>query len=52
MSKGTDKTLPVKCTKCGLTVQVPVGGRRLCGCGNWLSGAKPADEPVLVEPMP
>ncbi len=52
MSKGTDKTLPVKCTKCGLTAQVPVGGRRLCGCGTWLSGDKPADEPELVEQMP
>src|SRR5215472_13936584 len=47
MSKGTDKTLPVKCTKCGLTVQVPVGGRRLCG-----DRPAPADEPELVEPLP
>jgi MoxR-like ATPase len=29
-------------------VQVPAGGRRLCGCGAWLSG----DEPVpVVEPV-
>jgi MoxR-like ATPase len=32
----------VKCQTCGLFVQVPEGGRRLCGCGTWLSG----DEPV------
>src|SRR5437868_9806503 len=36
----------VQCQNCGLTVQVPEGGRRLCGCGTWLS----ADEiPVVVE---
>jgi MoxR-like ATPase len=41
-------------------VQVPAGGRRLCGCGAWLSGGEslPADEPnieddpVLAEPAP
>ncbi len=27
----------VQCGNCGLTVQVVPGGRRLCGCGNWLS---------------
>src|SRR5437870_585334 len=37
---------PVQCQNCGLIVQVPEGGRRLCGCGTWLS----ADEvPVVVE---
>jgi MoxR-like ATPase len=32
-------------------VQVPVGGRRLCGCGAWLSGDEPmaAAEPILEE---
>ncbi|MGE3808946.1 MAG: AAA family ATPase [Gemmataceae bacterium] len=50
----------VKCTQCGLVVQVPEGGRRLCGCGNWLaaeespgSASHPvvADEPdEIVEP--
>jgi MoxR-like ATPase len=34
----------VRCKNCGLLVQVPAGGRRLCGCGAWLSG----DEPVAV----
>jgi MoxR-like ATPase len=38
----------VRCQTCGLTVQVPTGGRRLCGCGTWLS----TDEPIpVVEPM-
>lgn len=34
----------VQCQNCGLTVQVPDGGRRLCGCGTWLT----ADEPELA----
>ncbi len=33
---------PIRCNHCGLVVQVPPGGRRLCGCGTWLSAA--ADE--------
>jgi MoxR-like ATPase len=37
----------VRCSNCGLLVQVPAGGRRLCGCGNWLS----ADEPQKVVPI-
>ena len=28
---------PIRCDNCGLVVQVPPGGRRLCGCGAWLS---------------
>src|SRR6266849_759958 len=39
----------VRCNNCGLVVQVPADGRRLCGCGNWLSAEKEAIEPVLVE---
>ncbi|MFO0843135.1 MAG: MoxR family ATPase [Gemmataceae bacterium] len=44
----------IRCKNCGLTMQVPAGGRRLCGCGSWLSGddaavpvVAPANEPVL-----
>jgi MoxR-like ATPase len=42
-------------------VQVPAGGRRLCGCGTWLSGEEPMEvaEPILdgdelpvLEPAP
>jgi len=29
----------VQCQNCGLTVKVPAGGRRLCGCGTWLSAS-------------
>src|SRR5437870_11462655 len=51
MPKSSDQPVTVKCTKCGLIVQVPVGGRRLCGCGNWLSADEvlvvPEAEPVL-----
>jgi MoxR-like ATPase len=49
----------VQCQNCGLTVKVPVGGRRLCGCGTWLSASDAAplavavpagDEPVIADP--
>src|ERR1700736_5274888 len=33
----------VRCKTCGLSMQVPAGGRRMCGCGAWLS----ADEESL-----
>ncbi len=42
---------PIRCTNCGLVVQVAAGGRRLCGCGGWLSAADAADaadEPEVV----
>ena len=39
----------VRCKTCGLLVQVPAGGRRLCGCGTWLSGN---EEPIpVLEPV-
>src|SRR6266404_5956708 len=38
---------PIRCDHCGLTVQVPPGGRRLCGCGNWLYA--PEEEPPPVD---
>ncbi len=43
----------VQCSNCGLVVKVPVGGRRLCGCGTWLSAtdAKPVAVP-MAEPAP
>src|SRR5262245_55720518 len=54
---------PVQCPNCGLVVQVPPGGRRLCGCGNWLaaepdppaglsSGGAQAVVMPAVEPAP
>jgi MoxR-like ATPase len=44
----------IRCSNCGLLVQVPAGGRRLCGCGAWLSGDEPAARPpvTVVEPLP
>ena len=53
--------IPVQCQNCGLVVQVPDGGRRLCGCGAWLSAeelpvvidAEPEEKPMeLVERWP
>src|SRR5262245_66299531 len=38
----------IRCKTCGLMVQVPEGGRRLCGCGTWLSGP---EEAVMLEPI-
>jgi MoxR-like ATPase len=32
----------IRCKNCGLLVMVPAGGRRLCGCGAWLSGDEPS----------
>ena len=41
----------VRCKNCGLVMPVPADGRRLCGCGTWLSGEAETAvaEPVLVE---
>src|SRR5215472_8569408 len=36
----------IRCKTCGLMVQVPAGGRRLCGCGTWLSGDEPISPPA------
>jgi len=43
--------MQIRCRNCGLVVQVPAGGRRLCGCGTWLSGedTMPVAEPILEE---
>ncbi|HTK76023.1 MAG TPA: MoxR family ATPase [Gemmataceae bacterium] len=39
---------PIRCSNCGLVVQVPPGGRRLCGCGTWLA----ADDEATPEVLP
>src|ERR1700676_5135943 len=42
----------VQCQNCGLVIQVPVGGRRLCGCGTWLSSDDPAPAAeIVLEPV-
>ena len=38
-----NELVSVRC-KCGLTAQIPVGGKRLCACGTWLT----AEAPVAV----
>ncbi len=38
----------IRCENCGLTVQVIPGGRRLCGCGNWLYAPSEEEEPVDI----
>jgi len=40
------ETVSVTCAKCGMTLPVPAGGKRLCGCGAWISAA--AGTPALV----
>jgi MoxR-like ATPase len=52
MKKPTDQSISVQCPKCGLQVQVPLGGRRLCGCGTWLSGDRPPAAEVVVQAEP
>jgi MoxR-like ATPase len=43
----------IRCKNCGLLMQVPSGGRRLCGCGAWLSGDEPVAAPSIsvAEPV-
>src|ERR1051326_421037 len=49
---------PIRCENCGLTVQVVPGGRRLCGCGNWLYAPEDSSAPeengieIVSEPEP
>src|SRR5262249_2915667 len=43
--------LSVQCRNCGLVVQVPPGGRRLCGCGTLLSGNEEAAVAAGAEPV-
>jgi MoxR-like ATPase len=38
---------PIRCSNCGLVVQVPAGGRRLCGCGTWITAVE-ADAPEVL----
>src|SRR6266851_3405563 len=40
----------IRCKNCGLSVQVPPGGSRLCGCGNWLS-APPDDADEVMDQL-
>ena len=42
---------PIRCSNCGIVVQVPPGGRRLCGCGAWLSAEEDDSDIASVIPM-
>src|ERR1700694_6028623 len=42
----------VQCQNCGLVVQVPAGGRRLGGCGAWLSSDDVVEVAVDVDVEP
>jgi MoxR-like ATPase len=50
MKKTSDQSVAVQCPKCGIQVQVPAGGRRLCGCGTWLSGDRRPQADEVLEP--
>src|SRR5262245_226583 len=57
MNKANDQAVPVQCPQCGMLLKVPVGGKRLCVCGAWVSGdaaglvdVEPAAEPTVAEP--
>jgi MoxR-like ATPase len=57
------ETVSVTCAKCGMTLPVPAGGKRLCGCGAWISAASggppmaavpveiPMDAPPVTPPI-
>ena len=49
----------IRCKTCGLSMQIPAGGRRMCGCGAWLSDdedqlavVEAAEEPSATQPWP
>lgn len=42
----TDAPVSMRCHKCGLMVQVPPGGKRLCGCGTWIAAE---ETPVVLD---
>jgi MoxR-like ATPase len=46
--RSSEGPVAVQCHNCGLVVQVPAGGRRLCGCGTWLA----ADDVPVAEAVP
>ncbi len=50
----TTQTVSTACPKCGLTLQVPIAGKRLCSCGTWVTGASAAAPPSVrpAEPAP
>jgi len=50
----TTSSVPTRCPKCSNTLNVPVGGKRLCACGTWVAAdAAPSlsPSPGVVEPI-
>jgi MoxR-like ATPase len=43
----SDALITVRCKNCGTSAQIPAGGKRLCGCGTWLSAHTEEDAPVV-----
>src|SRR5207237_3544325 len=41
----------VRC-KCGLTAQIPAGGKRLCACGKWLTAEEVVADAEPVDAAP
>ncbi|MEI7688007.1 MAG: AAA family ATPase, partial [Planctomycetota bacterium] len=46
------ETVTVTCTKCGTALPVPVGGKRLCSCGAWISASAASPPPLPVNAVP
>jgi MoxR-like ATPase len=44
------ETVNVTCAKCGTTMPIPVGGKRLCGCGAWVSATAGSPPPLPKAP--
>ncbi len=41
--------IEVQCVNCGQTALVPAGGKRLCGCGEWLSAEAVAAQVLMAD---
>jgi MoxR-like ATPase len=49
-----DAPVSARCKKCGLVVQIPPGGKRLCSCGTWIAAEDPvakANVPLTVDDL-
>lgn len=47
----TSSPVSVRCPKCGNSLNVPVGGKRLCACGTWVSSEATAPPPPPATPL-
>src|SRR4051812_21616095 len=44
-----NQPVSVKCPTCNAQVQVPPGGKRLCGCGTWVSSPRVPEMAEVTE---